>query len=88
MGQISRPDYAGRHEISGKTFILLCQFFVLVQLYICYVQVEILYKLQLVPRACKSCNLYKQFIQVVSITRLVVQVVTCTEFPHQIIYPT
>ena len=52
--------------------------------YICYVQVEILYKLQLVQKACTSCNLYKQFVQVATRTRLAVQVVTCTEFHHQI----
>ena len=52
---------------------------------LCYVQVEILYKLQLVQRACTSCSLYKQFVQVTTHTRLAVQVVTCTEFHHQII---
>ena len=51
---------------------------------ICYVQVEILYKLQLVQKACTSCNLYKQFVQVATHTRLAVQVVTCTEFHYQI----
>ena len=34
---------------------------------------------------CTSCNLYKQFVQVATRTRLAVQVVTCTEFRHQII---
>ena len=38
--------------------------------YICYVQVEILYKLQFVQAYC---------------TRLALQVLTCTEFRHQII---
>ena len=52
--------------------------------YICYVQVEILYKLQLVQKACTSCNLYKQFAQVATHTRLAVQAVTCTEFHYQI----
>ena len=52
--------------------------------YICYVQVEILYNFQLVQRACTSCNLYKQFVQVATRTRLAVQVVTCTEFHYQI----
>ena len=50
---------------------------------ICYVQVEILYKLQIVPKACTSCNLYKQFIQVATRTKLAVQIVTCTEFYYQ-----
>ena len=45
--------------------------------YICYVQY---YKL----RFCTSCNLYKQFVQVATRTRLAVQVVTCTEFHYQI----
>ena len=45
--------------------------------YICYVQVETLYKLHVVQRACTSCKLYKQFAQVATCTRLAVQVVTC-----------
>ena len=53
-------------------------------MYICYVQVEILYKLQLVQRACTGCNLYKQFVQVATRTRLAVQAITCTEFHYQI----
>ena len=53
--------------------------------YICYVQVEILYKLQLVQKACTSCNLYKQFVQVATRTRLTVQVLTCMEFHYEII---
>ena len=53
-------------------------------IYICYVQVEFLYKLQLVQKACTSCNLYKQFVQVANRTRLSVQVVTCKEFHYQI----
>ena len=51
---------------------------------ICYVQAEFLYKLQLVQRACTSCNLYNHFVQVITHTRLAVQVVTCTEFHHKI----
>ena len=50
----------------------------------CYVQAEIVYKLQLVQRACTSCNLYKQFLQVVTRTRFAVHIVTCTEFHHKI----
>ena len=36
-------------------------------------------------RFCTSCNLYKKPVQVAARTRLAVQVVTCTEFHHQII---
>ena len=43
--------------------------------------VYVMYKL----RFCTSCNLYKQFVQVATRTRLAVQVVTCTEFHHLII---
>ena len=32
-------------------------------MYICYVQVEILYKLQLFPEVYTRCNLYKQLVQ-------------------------
>ena len=53
-------------------------------IYICYVQVEIFYKLQLAQKACTSCNLYKQFVQVATHIGLAVQVVTCTEFHYQI----
>ena len=42
--------------------------------------VYVMYKL----RFCTSCNLYKQFVQVATCTRLAVQVVTCTEFHPQI----
>ena len=48
--------------------------------YICYVQVEILYKLQLVQISCTSCNLYKQLVQVPTNTSRLVQVATCTDF--------
>ena len=37
-------------------------------IYICHVQVEILYKLQLVQEVCTSCNLYKQLVQVATCT--------------------
>ena len=62
--------------------------------YTCYVQVEILYKLQLVQTACTSCNLYKlqlvqpilyelQLVQTACTScnsyRLFVQVATCTK---------
>ena len=47
--------------------------------YICYVQVEMLYKLQLVQEFCTSCNLYKQLVQVATCTNFgPVQVTTCT----------
>ena len=36
--------------------------------YICYVQAEILYKLQLIQISCTSCNLYKQLVQVATCT--------------------
>ena len=36
-------------------------------------------------RFCTSYNLYNQFVQVATRTRLAVEVVTCTEFHHQII---
>ena len=39
-----------------------------VYIYIYCVQVEILYKLQLVQEICTSCNLYKQFVQVATRT--------------------
>ena len=52
-------------------------------IYVMY-KLRFLYKLQLIQRACTSCNLYKQFVQVATHTRLAVQVVTCTEFHHQI----
>ena len=46
---------------------------------LCYVQVEILYKLQLVQISCINCNLYKQLVQVAICTDFgPVQVVTCT----------
>ena len=69
----------GKRCYSGKNS------YIYMYIYMCYVQVEILYKLQLVHRACTSCNLYKQFVQVATRTRLAVQVVTCTEFHYQII---
>ena len=40
--------------------------------------------LKFVQKACTSCNLYKQFVQVATCKRLAVQVVPCTEFHHQI----
>ena len=43
---------------------------------------EILYKLQLVPRACTSYKSYKQVVQVATHTRFGVQVVTYAEFHH------
>ena len=42
--------------------------------YICYVQVEILHKLQLVQEICTNCNSYKLF----------VQVATCTDFLYKV----
>ena len=45
-------------------------------IYIGYVQVEILYKLQLVQQ---SCNLHRVAVQVATCTKLAVQVATCTK---------
>ena len=50
-----------------------------IRIYIYYVQVETLYTLQLVQKACTSCNLYKQFVQVATRTKL-----AGTEFHLQI----
>ena len=55
-----------------------------VNIYICYVQVETFSKLHLVDRACSSCNLYKQFVQVATRTQMAVQVISGSEFYHQI----
>ena len=58
-------------------------------LYICYIQVEILFKLQLVQiscmsRSCMSCNLYKLLVRVATCTGFFVQVATCTK--SQLVY--
>ena len=45
---------------------------------ICYVQFEILYKLQLVQISSTSCNLYRFLIQVVTCTDRLVEVATYT----------
>ena len=49
------------------------------------INIYVMYKFQLVQRVCTGCNLYKQFVQVATRTRLAVQVATCTEFHRQII---
>ena len=43
------------------------------------INIHVMYKL----RFCTSCNLYKQFVQVATRTKLAVQVATCTEFHYQ-----